>query len=70
MPKIVETPKSRTQIQADSDNKRGVKVASYKFPIEFLEHLTVLSNSSGLSRSQLIMQAVELWEQHQKKSTS
>ncbi|NSM11383.1 hypothetical protein G5C01_08490 [Moraxella bovoculi] len=63
MPKIVKTPKTKAQIQADSDAKRGVKVTSYKFPTEFIDELTVLSEKTGLSRSAIIMQAVKAWGQ-------
>ncbi|MDO4895657.1 hypothetical protein [Moraxella sp.] len=59
--KIIKKPKTKAQIQADSDAKRGVKVASYKFPVEFIDELTVLSEKTGMSRSAIIMQAVELW---------
>ena len=63
MPKIVANPKTRDQIQKDSDARRGVKVASYKFPTEFIDELTVLSEKTGLSRSAIIMQAVKAWGQ-------
>lgn len=63
MPKVVSNPKTKAQIQADSDAKRGVKVASYKFPIEFIDELTALSEKTGLSRSAIIMTAVKAWEQ-------
>lgn len=66
MPKIVKNPKTKAQIQADSDAKRGVKVASYKFPVEFIDELAVLSEKTGLSRSAIIMQAVGLWANSQK----
>lgn len=62
MPKLTKTPKTRAQIQADSDAKRGVKVASYKFPTEFIDELTMLSEQTGLSRSAIIMQAVKAWQ--------
>lgn len=66
MPKIVKTPKTKAQIQADSDAKRGVKVASYKFPVEFIGELASLSEQTGLSRSAIIMAAVQLWANSQK----
>ena len=65
MPKIVKTPKTRSQIQADSDARRGVKVASYKFPIEFIDELAELSAKTGLSRSDIIMAAVKAWQDNQ-----
>lgn len=63
MPKIVPNPKTKAQIQADSDARRGVKVASYKFPIEFIDELAELSAKTGLSRSDIIIKAVRSWKQ-------
>lgn len=63
MPKLVQTPKTRSQIQADSDARRGVKVASYKFPTQFIDELAALSAQTGLSRSDIIMKAVKAWKQ-------
>lgn len=65
MPKIVKTPKTKAQIQAESDARRGIKTASYKFPIAFLDELTQLSKQTGLSRSTIIMQAVNAWKANQ-----
>lgn len=62
MPKIVQSPKTRAQTQAESDARRGVKVASYKFPLEFIDELAELSEQTGLSRSDIIMQAVRAWQ--------
>ncbi|MFB6349623.1 hypothetical protein ACFBZI_09335 [Moraxella sp. ZJ142] len=62
MPKIVANPKTRSQIQAESDARRGVKTASYKFPIEFINHLAELSKKTGLPRSRIIMMAVRSWK--------
>lgn len=58
--------KSRDQIQRESDARRNVKLASYKFPVEFIEHLKQLAKNNDMSQTQLIMQAVELWEATQK----
>ena len=63
MPKIIKTTKRRAETQRESDKRRGVKVASYKFPTEFIDELTVLSEKTGLSRSAIIMQAVKAWGQ-------
>lgn len=63
MPKLAQTPKTRSQIQADSDARRGVKVASYKFPTQFIDELAALSAQTGLSRSDIIMKAVKAWKQ-------
>lgn len=63
MPKIVPNPKTKAQIQADSDARRGVKVASYKFPTQFIDELAELSAKTGLSRSDIIIKAVRSWKQ-------
>ncbi|MDO5650926.1 MAG: hypothetical protein Q4G13_02170 [Moraxella sp.] len=62
MPKIVKNPKTKAEIQKASDERRGVKLASYKFPITFIDELAELSKQTGLSRSDIIMQAVKLWQ--------
>lgn len=61
MPKIVAKPKSKAQIQKDSDEKRGVKPIGFKVPIEFAERLDELAKKTGLTKNIIIMQAVELW---------
>ena len=43
MPKIVANPKTRAQIQKDSDARRGVKPIGFKVPIEFAELLDELA---------------------------
>ena len=58
--------KSRDQIQRESDTRRNVKLASYKFPVEFIEHLKQLASDQGISQTQLIIQAIEQWEKSQK----
>lgn len=61
MPKIVKNPKTKAQIQADSDARRGVKPIGFKVPIEFAKLLDELSNKTGKTKNVIIMEAVELW---------
>ncbi|AXT96519.1 ribbon-helix-helix domain-containing protein [Moraxella catarrhalis] len=61
MPKIVANPKTRAQIQKDSDARRRVKPIGFKVPIEFAELLDELAKQSGKTKNIIIMEAVELW---------
>lgn len=61
MPKYTTTPKSRNQIQKESDDRRGVKTIGFKVPIEFADELDALAKDTGLTKNVIIMQAVELW---------
>lgn len=61
MPKIVKNPKTRAQIQKDSDARRGVKQIGFKVPKEFAQLLDELAKQTGLTKNIIIMQAVELW---------
>lgn len=62
MPKLVKTPKSTSQIVADSDERRGVKAKSYKLPIELIDKIATLSAQHGISQGELIRQAVDAWQ--------
>ncbi|MFB6347883.1 hypothetical protein ACFBZI_07680 [Moraxella sp. ZJ142] len=62
MPKIVANPKTRSQIQKESDARRGVKHIGFKVPIEFAERLDELAKSTGKTKNIIIMEAVELWQ--------
>ena len=55
--------KSRTLTQKESDARRNVKLASFKFPVEFIEHLKQLAQDQNISQTQLIIQAVQHWEE-------
>lgn len=61
MPKIVKTPKTKAQIQKESDARRGVKQIGFKVPIEFAELLDELAGKTGKTKNIIIMEAVELW---------
>ncbi|UNU72911.1 hypothetical protein LU293_07390 [Moraxella nasovis] len=62
MPKIINTPKTRLQIQKDSDTKRGIKSIGFKVPIEFANRLDELAKQTGKTKNIIIMEAVELWQ--------
>lgn len=61
MPKIVKNPKTRAEIQRESDERRGVKQIGFKVPIEFTERLDELAKQTGKTKNIIIMEAVELW---------
>lgn len=61
MPKIVKTPKTKAQIQADSDAKRGVKQIGFKVPMTFADELDELAKKTGKTKNIIIMEAVKLW---------
>lgn len=67
MPKYTTTPKSKNQIQKESDEKRGVKPIGFKVPIEFADKLDTLAKDTGLTKNIIIMQAVELWAKENTK---
>lgn len=57
---------SRSEIVAKSDLKRGYKNKALKLPLETIAKIEQLAASNGIPQSQLIVQAVELFEQSQK----
>lgn len=61
MPKIVANPKTRAQIQKDSDTRRGVKQIGFKVPISFVQRLDELAKQTGKAKNIIIMEAVDLW---------
>ncbi|TCK01924.1 hypothetical protein EV694_0565 [Volucribacter psittacicida] len=54
---------SMNEIRARSDEKRGVKAKSYKLPIATIAKIEQLSKQLNIPQNQLIIQAVELFEQ-------
>ncbi|STZ06363.1 hypothetical protein [Moraxella ovis] len=65
MPKVVANPKSRNQIQRESDARRGVKHIGFKVPIEFADELDRLAKQTGKTKNIIIMEAVALWASQQ-----
>lgn len=62
MPKIVKNPKTRAQIQADSDARRGVKQIGFKVPKEFAQLLDELAKQTGKTKNIIIMEAVHAYQ--------
>lgn len=54
---------SINEIKARSDEKRGVKAKSYKLPLATIAKIEQLSKQLNIPQNQLIIQAVELFEQ-------
>lgn len=57
---------SRAEIVARSDFKRGYKNKALKLPLETIAKIEQLAKAQGIPQSQLIIQAVNLFEQSQK----
>lgn len=67
MPKIVESPKTRTQIQTDSDAKRGIMTKSYKLHRDDVELIKKIAEQLNMAQNELIVKAIkEYAEKHQK----
>lgn len=59
-------PKSsltNTEIQKRSDEKRGVKIKSFKLPLSVIEDIELLSEQNEISQAQLIAQAIECFKE-------
>lgn len=61
MPKIVEKPKSRNQIQYYSDEKHGVKIKGFKLHLDDIALIEQLAARLGIPKNQLIMDAVQAY---------
>ena len=58
--------KSRAQINADSDAKRGMKVKGVKLHIDTIALLEQLSKTNEVPQNKIVTEAIELWaKQHQ-----
>lgn len=55
-------PKSRAQIQAKSDAKRGVVSKTYKLHQDDVELIKSLAERLGIPQNQLIMDAIRAYE--------
>ncbi|WP_323842927.1 hypothetical protein [Moraxella sp. Pampa] len=62
MPKVTTSPKSRTQIQADSDAKRGIKIKAFKLHLDDIAMIEQVAERLGLPQNQLIVEAVKAYE--------
>ncbi|WLF84847.1 hypothetical protein [Moraxella sp. ZY210820] len=61
MPKIVERPKTRTQIQAESDAKRGIKIKAFKFKIEDIQFIEQTAKDLDLNQNELVLKAIHFY---------
>lgn len=61
MPKIVKNPKTKAQIQKESDERRGIKQIGFKVPITCANELDELAKKTGKTKNVIIMEAVKLW---------
>lgn len=57
---------TKQEIQAKSDKKRNVRLASFKLHEEVITLLAELSNQTGLSKTQIVTQGILLFAQTKK----
>ncbi len=58
--------KSRVQINADSDKKRGVKTKGFKLHLDTIALIEQIAKENNISQAELIKQSVELFVQKNK----
>lgn len=63
MPKVVDKPKSKAQIQADSDAKRGVKIKAFKLHIDDIAYIDDLAQQHNLKNNELLIKAIRYYAQ-------
>ncbi|OOR92095.1 hypothetical protein B0181_02115 [Moraxella caviae] len=56
--------KTPTQIQKDSDIKRGFKTKGLKMHIDDIALLESLSKAHNIPQNQLVAEAIRLWQAH------
>lgn len=61
MPKLVKNPKTRGQIQADSNAKRGIKNKAFKLHIDDIALIERLATEHNMPQNQFIMEAVRAY---------
>lgn len=61
MPKSSDNPKTRTQIQADSDAKRGVKLKAFKLRESDIAFIVESAKNLQLNQNELIIKAVRAY---------
>lgn len=62
MPKITSTPKTQTQIQKESNARRGVKNKAFTLKLDDIELIKSLSKHLNIPQNQLIMDAVRAYQ--------
>lgn len=61
MPKSSDNPKTRTQIQADSDAKRGVRLKAFKLHESDIAFIVESAKNLQLNQNELIIKAVRAY---------
>ncbi|WP_434278954.1 hypothetical protein [Acinetobacter sp. CE-15] len=56
--------KSPTEIQRDSDSKRGVKVKSFKLKLDDIAYIEQVAKKHDLSHNELLMQAIRFYDEN------
>ncbi|UNU73292.1 hypothetical protein LU293_09540 [Moraxella nasovis] len=64
MPKYTTNPKSRNQIQYDSDAKRGMKTKGFKLHIDDIAMIEQTAKRLGIPQNELIVRAVLAFDRH------
>lgn len=59
-------PISRSDIQAKSDAKRGLKVKGFKLKLEDITYIEEVAKKHGLSHSELLIQAISFFDKNKK----
>ncbi|KMK50931.1 hypothetical protein RO21_09105 [[Actinobacillus] muris] len=57
---------TRAEINAKSDKKRNVRLASFKLHEDIIALLTELSEQTGLSKTQIVTQGIQLFAETKK----
>lgn len=61
MPKIVSNPKTRNQIQKDSDEKRGIKLKAFKLHIDDIAMIETTAKTLNMPQNRLVVEAVKAY---------
>lgn len=61
MPKYTTNPKTATQIQKDSDDKRGVKLKSFKLHIDDIVMIENTAKTLNMPQNRLVVEAVKAY---------
>lgn len=57
--------KTLTQIQADSDARRGIKLKAFKLPIETIEDFERVAKQQGMAHNALLIAALEAYKKQE-----
>lgn len=61
MPKIVSQPKSKTQIQAESDARRGIKNKAFKLHETDIAFIIETAKALNMNQNELVMTAIRAY---------